>query len=218
MNFLLRILGVQIVFWELNFNLILTVASSFRKIYPWDPPACQTGWCMSHINSKFTFIYNYIYYERSNFISQFCWCSTIYHHHQTRHLFSYQLCLPTYDDDWALVNRIFHYLKGISYGLLLNPVLPHHTCWNIQSSHTIHAFRDATDHCTGGFSIFLGKNLISRRSKKQPTVSRFNIEVEYKALANASGELIWLQVLLAELHLPLMVYHLFSVITLEPHT
>jgi hypothetical protein len=50
-----------------------------------------------------------------------------------------------------------------------------------------------------GYCMFLGRNLLSRNSKKQPTVSRSSNEATKKVLANASVELIWLQSLLKEL-------------------
>jgi hypothetical protein len=53
---------------------------------------------------------------------------------------------------------------------------------------------------TSGFSIFLGPNLISWSAKKQPAVFRSSTEAEYRALAVAAAELIWLQFLLHELH------------------
>ncbi|WVZ64382.1 hypothetical protein U9M48_013903 [Paspalum notatum var. saurae] len=52
---------------------------------------------------------------------------------------------------------------------------------------------------TSGFAVFLGSNLISWSAHKQATVSRSSMEVEYKAIANATAELIWIQILLTEL-------------------
>jgi hypothetical protein len=52
---------------------------------------------------------------------------------------------------------------------------------------------------TGGFTVFLGSNLISWCAKKQKTVSRSNTEVEYKAMADATAEIMWVQSVLRDL-------------------
>jgi Reverse transcriptase (RNA-dependent DNA polymerase) len=102
---------------------------------------------------------------------------------------------------WVAVKRILHYLKGtISHGISLRSA----------TSFSLHAYSDADwvgslddRRSTSGFCIFLGSNIISWSAKKQPNVTRSSTEAEYKALAITSSELIWLQYLLAELHVPL---------------
>lgn len=47
--------------------------------------------------------------------------------------------------------------------------------------------------------MFVGSNLVSWCAQKQPTVSRSSTEAEFKALANATTEVMWVQKLLTEL-------------------
>ena len=98
---------------------------------------------------------------------------------------------------WAAVKRILRYLKQCTrIGLKI--------CKS--NSMLVSAYSDADwagslddRRSTGGFAVFLGNNLVSWSARKQATVSRSSIESEYKALANATAEIMWVQSLLQEL-------------------
>ncbi|KAJ1698879.1 hypothetical protein LUZ63_007391 [Rhynchospora breviuscula] len=98
---------------------------------------------------------------------------------------------------WSAVKRILRYLNGtIHLGLSFKPA----------SSPILHAYSDSDwagcpddKRSTSAFCIYLGPNLVSWSSKKQPTVSKSSTEAEYRSLALAAAELIWVQLILQEL-------------------
>ena len=98
---------------------------------------------------------------------------------------------------WEAVKRILRYVKGtIGLGIKIGK----------SNSTLVSAFSDVDwagcpddRRSTGGFAVFLGSNLISWCAKKQAIVSRSSTEAEYKSLANASAEVMWVHKLLDEL-------------------
>jgi histone deacetylase 1/2 len=98
---------------------------------------------------------------------------------------------------YEAVKRILRYIRGtVSTGLRFRR----------SSSTGLSIFTDADwagcsddRRSTGGFAVFLGSNLVSWSSRKQPTVSRSSTEAEYKALADGTAETMWIQSVLKEL-------------------
>ncbi|KAJ4776116.1 hypothetical protein LUZ62_060373 [Rhynchospora pubera] len=101
---------------------------------------------------------------------------------------------------WAATKRILRYLCGtLGFGLTFHS----------NSPPQINAYCDADwagcpddRRSTTGFAIYLGNNLVSWSAKKQPTVSRSSTEAEYRSLAVTCAEILWLQYLLREMHMP----------------
>jgi len=105
---------------------------------------------------------------------------------------------PT-DSYWDVIKRILSYLKGtVTHGLRIT----------FSSYLTLHGFIDADwpgsvddRKSTGGYLVFFGQTSISWKSSKQRTIAHSSTEVEYKALANGTIEVIWLQYLLTDLQI-----------------
>nr|GEY18794.1 putative LRR receptor kinase [Tanacetum cinerariifolium] len=82
-----------------------------------------------------------------------------------------------------------HYLKGtIHHGLFLNQ----------RSPITLTTFFDSdwggikdNGHSTTAYILYLGSNIIPWRSARHKSISHSSTKAEYKALANASAEMIW---------------------------
>ncbi|XP_020231175.1 uncharacterized protein LOC109811763 [Cajanus cajan] len=109
------------------------------------------------------------------------------------------MCSPM-EEHWKVVKRILRYLKGtIKHGLVFAPA-------RSTSSFNLTAFTDAdwavdpNDRgSTSAACIYLGPNMVSWWSKKQLLVARSSTEAEYRALAQAVTEVLWIQSLLKEL-------------------
>lgn len=116
----------------------------------------------------------------------------------------HQICLYMHDPrvpHLQALKRIIRYIQGTSsYGQQLTK----------GSIKDLVAYTDAdwagcpdTRRSTSGYCVYLGPNLVSWSSKRQPTVSRSSAEAEYKGVANAVSELTWIRNLLLELGHPI---------------
>ena len=100
---------------------------------------------------------------------------------------------------WAVVKRILCYLKGTAtHGLHITH----------SSSFALHGFTGVDwagsvddRKSTSGYLVFFGQTSISWKSGKQRTVTHSSTEAEYKALADGTVEVIWLQYLLTDLQI-----------------
>lgn len=97
---------------------------------------------------------------------------------------------------WTALKRVLRYLKGTIYhGLFLHKGCPFQlkafsdSDWGGNSDD----FRSTT-----AYIIYLGSNPISWKSARQKSVSRSSSEAEYKAVANTTAEIMWIQNVLHE--------------------
>ena len=114
---------------------------------------------------------------------------------------SQYLKTPTMDH-WTTCKRVLRYLVG-------TPTLSLH--FKPTSLLDLQAFTNAgwagnldDRKSTTGYCVLLGGNLISCFSKKQTVIARSSTESEYRAMASATAELIWIQSLVDELCLPVI--------------
>ncbi|CAH9126839.1 unnamed protein product [Cuscuta epithymum] len=96
------------------------------------------------------------------------------------------------------------YLQGTStHGLLLQS--SHGSTEIIAYSNADWAGCPDSGRSTSGYAIFLGPNLISWRSKKQPTVSLSSTEAEYRTIAYIVQDTLHIRSVLFELGFPIRV-------------
>ncbi|KAK4363537.1 hypothetical protein RND71_018778 [Anisodus tanguticus] len=112
-----------------------------------------------------------------------------------------QICLHMYipmDEHMNALKQILRYVQGtLHFGLHLYK----------SSLSDLTSYSDAdwggcpdTRRSTPGYCMFLGDNLFSWSSKRQPTPSRFSAEAEYRGIENVVSESCWICNLLLELH------------------
>lgn len=125
----------------------------------------------------------------------------------TRPYISYavqKVCLFMHDPrepHFNALKRVLRYIKGtIKHGLQITK----------SSTTDMIAYSDAdwagcpdSRRSTSGYCVFLGDSLISWSSKRQNTVSRSSAEAEYRGVANAVAETMWLRNLFIDLGCPL---------------
>jgi histone deacetylase 1/2 len=101
------------------------------------------------------------------------------------------------DSHMADVKRILRYLRHtVKFGLHFwsNPSTVLAAFSNVDWA------RSPDDRqSTGGHAIFFEPNLIVWSARKQATISRSSAEAQYKAVANGTAKIIWVQSLLREL-------------------
>jgi hypothetical protein len=102
---------------------------------------------------------------------------------------------------WTATKRLLSYLKqAIFHGIQINKI----------ATPTLRTYFDANwagnmDGCmpTSAYISFLGSNPISWSSKKQRAVACSSTKAEYRALANAASETMWLSTIFKELQFPI---------------
>jgi hypothetical protein len=115
-----------------------------------------------------------------------------------------QVCLHMHaprTEHMLALKRILRYVQGtLTFGLHLSP----------STITQLISYTDAdwggcpdTRRSTSGYCVFLGDNLISWSSKRQPTLSRSSAEAGYRGVANVVSESCWIRNLLLELHFPI---------------
>ena len=126
------------------------------------------------------------------------------------------LSVPT-EEHWQACKRILRYLKGtIHYGLQIYSTGSRHMQINCFSDSDWACDRDDRKS-VARYAMFLGPNLVLWSSKKQHVVSKSSTESEYRALALATTEVMWIKGLLAELKIKLIIHPLCGVAIKEQY-
>nr|XP_016444735.1 PREDICTED: uncharacterized mitochondrial protein AtMg00810-like [Nicotiana tabacum] len=103
------------------------------------------------------------------------------------------------DLHWKAVKRVLRYLHGtIKFGLRVSPNFDFNLCIYSNADWA----KDLTDRSSiSSYILFLDRNHISWSSKKQKNIARSSTEAEYRVVANALAELLWVRNLLLEMQI-----------------
>lgn len=169
------------------------------KIHLGSPSQLQYDWCKAchYTNGNLTQASAELWRQisRTNYLSKTCWQPSISILYETWHSICSQSALPVHaqTNKWSLASRkkrVLRYLAGTT---------THGIFFSADNSLVIHAFSDADwagdsdDYVsTNAYIIYLGRNPISWRAKKQKSVSRSSTEAEYRSVANTASEIRWI--------------------------
>ncbi|XP_042518476.1 uncharacterized mitochondrial protein AtMg00810-like [Macadamia integrifolia] len=88
---------------------------------------------------------------------------------------------------WEAVYRVLKFLKGApGKGLVYHP---HQNVHLVAFSDANWAGDDNDRRSTTGYCTFVGRNLVTWRSKKKSTVASSSAEAKYRAMAHTAAEL-----------------------------
>ena len=100
------------------------------------------------------------------------------------------------ESHWKAAKKVLRYLKGT-----MNFVLLYTDKFDVQLA----GFSDSDwagnlddRRSTTGYAFNIGSGVVSWSSKKEPTISLSSIEAEYKAMASATCEVVWLRRILED--------------------
>jgi hypothetical protein len=94
--------------------------------------------------------------------------------------------------------RILRYIKGsLDHSLFFGP--QHHPTYLAAYMNANWTSCSDSRRSTSGYFVYLGTNLVSWCSKKEPTIACSSTKSEYRSLSHASAEFTWLAYLLYEL-------------------
>ena len=101
------------------------------------------------------------------------------------------------ESHWIAAKRVLRYLKGtVNFGIMYTD--------NCDVELTGYSDSDWAGNLddrksTLGYAFNIGTRVVSWSSKKHPTVSLSSTEAEYKALCNATSEVVWLRKILEDI-------------------